>query len=410
MNFVDYIFFFYIFIGFYMLSLMVLIYLQNKNELFKFPNGNFEPVSFVLPCYNAQKTIGQVIESILGMDYPKGLIEIIVVDDMSSDNSKEVIEKYVKKYNNIRLIVNSRNSGGAAEPTNLGILAAKYSYVAVVDDDSYPAKGSLKKMIGFLQNEENVAAVTCAVLSKHPETFMQKLQSIEYTIIAWTRKLLDCIDSVYVTPGPLALYKKDKLIEVGLFDTKNLTQDIEIVWRLLSKGYKARMCLAASVYSETPRNLKSWWRQRIRWTIGGNQTLWKYKQFVFRKGMLGTFIIPFFAFSLFLGLLGIIIFLYLISRRFIISYLLTKYSIYAGVTLIGLQDISFNPSVLNYFGIILLILGAMFTFFGLSFMKELKMGKDNLFNIFFYQIVYLTLLPIVMVAALYKLGRGNYQW
>ena len=195
-----------------------------------------------------------------------------------------------------------------------------------------------------------------------------------------------------------------------LFDKTNMTQDIEIVWRLVSKGYKARMCLATGVYSETPSKLRQWWRQRIRWTIGGNQTLFRYKKYFLRKGMLGLFIIPLFAFSLFLGLFGLMLFGYLIMRRLIVSYLLTEYSLYADIALLHLQEFSFIPSILNYFGAVLFLLGGIFTLFGIWVMRGLKQGKFTFFTVIFYILVYLTLLPLVMIVALYKLARGKYTW
>ena len=322
-TFIDFVFFFYIFIGLYMLSLFLFIYYSNRKKIYEYPKGIYEKVSIVMPCYNEAEHIGKAIEALLSLNYPKDMIEIIVVDDKSTDNSAEVVREYVRKYGNVKLIVNKRNSGKAAEPTNIGIKAAKYDYIAVTDADSEPEKDALSKMIGFLQKDKKVAAVTCGVMSKKPVTFMQRLQTIEYTVIAFNRRLLDLVDAVYVTPGPFALYKKKVLLEVGLFDTNNMTQDIEIVWRLLSYGYKARMCLAARVYSETPKKFRQWWRQRIRWNIGGTQTLMKYKNMIFRRGMLGNFIVPFFSLSLFLGLFGLGIFLYIFSRRALISYLST---------------------------------------------------------------------------------------
>lgn len=277
LNFIEFVFFLYIFIGLYMLTLLITIYLPNRKRIFKYPKGKPEPVSIVISCYNAEKVIGGTIESLLNLDYPKNMIEIIVVDDKSTDNSVKIVRKYTKKHKNVRLIVNKRNSGGAAEPRNIGIKAAKYDYVAFTDDDSEPEKDALLKMIGFLQEDKKVGGVTCAVMAKDPRTFMQKLQAIEYTIIAWNRKLLDLVDAVYVTPGPFALYRKKVLLEIGLFDKKHLTEDIEIVWRMLANGYKARMCLAARVYSETPIKFSKWWRQRIRWNIGGTQCILQYK-------------------------------------------------------------------------------------------------------------------------------------
>ncbi len=408
MNFVDFVFFVYMFIGLYMTSLFFIIYLQNKSKLFSYPVAKEKPVSIVVPCYNAEKSIGRVLDSLLKLDYPSKLLEIIVVDDKSKDGSTNVVQSYVKKYPNVRLIVNTRNSGGAAEPTNIGVKAAKYDYVAVADDDSEPERDALKKMLGFLQNEERVAAVTCAVLVASPKNFIQKLQYIEYKVIAFGRKLLDCVDSVYVTPGPFALYKRDVLLKVGLFDVKNMTQDIEIVWRLLSYGYQARMCLATRVHSEAPRTIRAWFKQRIRWDIGGIQTLLKYKHLVFRKGMLGSFIIPFFSVSLFLGVFGFGLFVYLLTRRLFVSYLSAHYSVYADSTLFYLQELSFSPSVLNFFGGALFILGATFTLFGLRMMQDSTNTK--IFNVMFYMIIYLAFYPLVLIAALYKMARGTYSW
>ncbi|MBX4196361.1 glycosyltransferase [Candidatus Pacearchaeota archaeon] len=410
MNFIDFAFFFYTFVGLYMISLFIFIYLSVGKAVFSYPKGKPEPVSIIVPCYNEGAHIGATIESLLRLDYPKHMIEIIVVDDKSKDNSADVVREYVKKYPNVKLIVNQKNSGGAAEPTNIGIKAAQHAYIAVTDADSTPDSDALIKMIGFLQQDASVGAVTCSVLAKNPHTFIQKLQAIEYAVIAFNRKLLDAVDSVYVTPGPFALYRKSALVEVGLFDTKNMTQDIEIVWRLLSHGYKARMCLAARVYSETPRKFTAWFKQRIRWNIGGTQTLIRYKNMMFRKGMLGLFVIPFFSFSLFLGVMGIAIFTYLWSRRFIVSYLSTKYSLYASTAVVRMSDLSFAPSILNFFGALLFLLGIWLTFFSLISMQQTKLRHANVFNVLFYLIFYLTIQPFIMITALYKLAWGRYSW
>ncbi|HLF53969.1 MAG TPA: glycosyltransferase family 2 protein, partial [Candidatus Nanoarchaeia archaeon] len=350
------------------------------------------------------------IGSLLNLDYPKEKLEIIVVDDKSSDNSVEVARKYSRKYANVRVIVNKRNSGNAAEPTNLGIKAAKYDYIAVADADSTPERDALRKMIGFLQKDDKVGGVTCAVLAREPKNFIQRLQAIEYAVIAWSRKLLDFVDSVYVTPGPFALYKKKVLIEIGMFDTKNMTQDIEIVWRMLSHGYHARMCLATRVYSETPDKFSKWFRQRIRWNIGGKQCMWKYKSLFFRSGMLGAFIIPFFTFSMFLGLFGLGLFSYLFARRFLISYITTRYAIYADSSILHLQDLTFAPSILNFFGAALFFLGMFFTIFGLRTIRLQKSHWGNIFNFLFYSLVYLTVYPFLLLASSYRILRGNYKW
>jgi biofilm PGA synthesis N-glycosyltransferase PgaC len=338
------------------------------------------------------------------------MLEIIVVDDCSKDNSAEVIRKYTEKYENVRLIVNKKNSGGAAEPTNIGIKEAKFDYIAVADADSYPEKDALLKMIGFLQKDEKIGGVTGAVLAKDAQSFPQKLQYLEYVVICFARKLLDYIDAVYVTPGPFALYRKKVLFEIGLFDKNNLTQDIEIVWRMMSHGYRARMSLDAKIYTVTPKTFKKWWRQRVRWNIGGTQTIVKYKKWALKKNMLGMFVIPFFSISLFIGIVGILLFTYLMTRSLLLTYLSTHYSIIANEAVTRLIDLSFNPTILNFFGISLFLLGSFYTLFALMTMKELNLKNINLFNLIFFLTLYLMIYPLIMISALYKFTRKKYSW
>ncbi|MEM4326158.1 MAG: glycosyltransferase family 2 protein, partial [Candidatus Pacearchaeota archaeon] len=123
--------------------------MKNRKDMFGYPVGKPEPVSIVVPCHNASKSIGAVIERLESLDWPKEMLEIIIVDDASTDGSQKIIKEYAKKYNNIKYIFRKKNFGKAAGPTNQGIKISKYDYVAVCDDDSIPDRDILKKTIGF---------------------------------------------------------------------------------------------------------------------------------------------------------------------------------------------------------------------------------------------------------------------
>lgn len=411
MNFIDFIFFFYTFIAIYMLSLMIMVYFTNRKDMFSYNESvNLKSISVIIPCYNEGKNIEKVINSLNEMDYPKELLEIIVVDDCSQDNSVDLIQKCVRKYGNVQLIVLPQNSGGAAKPTNIGIQAAKYDYILVTDSDAFAEKNTLKKMMGVLQSDEKIGGVTCSVLVHEPKNFIQKLQHIEYIVIAFARKLLDFIDSVYVTPGPFALYKKKVLLEIGLFEEGNLTQDIEIVWKMMAHGYKARMVLPGKVYVDSPPTFKSWWSQRVRWNVGGTQTLWKYRKWSLKSNMLGMFVIPFFAVSMFLGMLGLGLFFYLGIREIILFFFSVSYSVGAQSSILSLVDLSLNMSILNFFGFALFFMGTMYSLFAIWAMKEVRFKNLNFFNTFFFLTLYLMIYPLVMIAAIWRIIKGDYSW
>jgi cellulose synthase/poly-beta-1,6-N-acetylglucosamine synthase-like glycosyltransferase len=188
-----------------------------------------------------------------------------------------------------------------------------------------------------------------------------------------------------------------------------LTEDIEIVWRIVKNGWKVKMCLAARVYSTAPRKFFYWFNQRIRWDVGGLQCINKYKSLFMRKGMLGFFIIPFFTLSLVIGLIGLGVFFYVAGTSIIQNFLFVDYTATAGTHLLALEDINLTPTILNFFGIVLFLLGLFFTLAGLGVMGEKRGGVGNIFNLLFYMIIYLTIYPLIMLFAIGKIIKYRIQ-
>ncbi|PIN93650.1 hypothetical protein COU56_03325, partial [Candidatus Pacearchaeota archaeon CG10_big_fil_rev_8_21_14_0_10_31_9] len=89
-----------------------------------------------------------------------------------------------------------------------------------------------------------------------------------------------------------------------------------------------------------------------------------------------------------------------------------KYSVESQVAILTLQDINLNPSILNFFGIILLILGAIFILFALFYVNKSLSKKDAPFiPVVFYSLVYMTLYPIILITSLCKfLKGGKHLW
>lgn len=400
------IYLFYMFIAIYFLSFFLILYFRNKNDMFLYPKTDKKySISVLVPSFNEEKTIAETVNSIFESEYP--INEVIVLNDGSTDNTKKIVEKLIKKYPNL-ILLNKQNSG-KADSLNQGLKISKSDLVAVVDADSYPAKDSFKKLIGYFDDKE-VGAVTCIIVPRNKKGFIQTLQTIEYNAIAFTRKLLDYVDGIYVTPGPLTLYRKKALEEISGFDKNSLTEDIEATWHLTYSGYKRKMCLATNVTTTVPEKFKIWYKQRRRWSTGGLQCIAKYKKFFLKRGMLGMFILPFFILQLFNGLLGLSVFTYLITTRTIRSYLFTKYSIDIGTQLVTINNLYITPTFLNYLGVILFIVGGIFTLLSLYVMKEKALVKQNGFTIFFYLIFYLSIYPFIMITAIYNYFKGTKKW
>jgi cellulose synthase/poly-beta-1,6-N-acetylglucosamine synthase-like glycosyltransferase len=400
----------YSFIAFYFLFLFVLIYYQNKKQIFYCPEPKKDySLTMVVPCYNEGKTIEGTIKSILEAGY-KNLKKIIVVDDCSKDDSYEIIKKLAKKYSLVMAVQTPKNTGCAAGSKNYGAKFADTELIGFSDGDSFIENGSIDKMVGFF-NDEKVGSVTSSVLVHNRNKFIEKLQSVEYKVIKFSRKLLEFVDSIYVTPGPLGIFRKSAFDKVGGFDEKNLTEDIEITWHLQAEGYKIKMAVPARSYSVAPSTIPAWVKQRNRWNIGGLQTIGKYKKDWFKKGMLGNFILPFFVFSWVIGLFGLGIFLYRVSRTLFLKFLSTTLSVQAQTAVLRFSDINLTPNVLVFFGLTVFFFSLWYTITALLNMSENKNYKrENFFTVGFYMLFYLLAYPIILIISGYKYIRGQRNW
>lgn len=405
MNFLTGIYFFYMFVSIYFLLITLILYFRNRGTLFSIPKltKNYS-LTVLIPSFNEGQTIKDTIEHIFASDY-KGLKQVIVINDGSSDNTKEVVEKLLKKFKGLKLI-NKKNSG-KADSLNYALNFVKTDLVAVIDADSYPNKNAFSRLCGFF-DDKKVGVVTAACTPRNRKKLLERLQSIEYKVIAFTRKLLEYIDSIYVAPGSLSIYRTHALKGIGGFDIKNMTEDIESTWHMLRKNWKVKMCLAATVTTTVPNKISPWFKQRVRWSIGGLQVLNKYKSHILKENMLGYFVIPFFFFGLFLSLIGFLIMAYLLGKKFIGNYVLVKYGVIANTAILG--DLNLVPGVINFFGITLFILFFAFTVFVLGVMKDNFLEKENIFHLLLYMTFYLLTYPLYSIVSVYKLIRGNYKW
>lgn len=112
---------------------------------------NNELVSIITPSYKSKRFISQTIDSVLAQTYQNW--EMIIVDDVSPDNSNKIIEEYCKKDSRIKLIKLEKNSG-AAVARNKAIEESKGRYIAFLDADDMWKSEKLEKQIEFMQKND----------------------------------------------------------------------------------------------------------------------------------------------------------------------------------------------------------------------------------------------------------------
>ena len=278
------------FFSLFSVSFFILLFLRHRNDYLKTPPGrNWQPtVSIVIPAYNEAAYIANSIRSLLTVDYPHDKLEIIVVDDGSTDDTYKIAKSF---QDNVVKAFTKKN-GGKGAALNFGIAKAKGELVATMDADSYLSPDVIKEMLPLF-DEPDVMAVTPAVKVRASDSWLKELQRVEYLMILFSRKLLSFIDSVPVTPGPFSMFRAEVFRKVGGFDERNLVEDQEMALRIQAHNYRIRSSLTAAVYTEPPDNMGDLMRQRVRWQRGGFRNYWKYRYMIKPEyGDFGMYFIP----------------------------------------------------------------------------------------------------------------------
>jgi len=404
LNFVDITFLVFAFVTLYLSLVFLVLYFEDK-KLPKITGKEIFPsVSILIPAFNEQSTIIATINAIKKLNYPN-LKQILVIDDGSSDETGRLAAAC-----NVKVLY-KKNQGQKSYPLNFALPYVTSELVACVDADSYPEPYSLKRAVQFFLDPK-VAAVTCSVFVKNPKKIIERLQNIEYVLIVWARKLLEVIDSIYVTPGALSIYRTDVLKKIGGFDNKNITEDIEIAWRLLHNGYKIKMSLDSIVYTGTPRTLKTWWEQRIRWSIGGIQTTLKYLPVMLKDGSFIKFVAIFFTLTYFFSVVGFAIFVYIMGQKIYeaLYYMIVAFTSNTSSIPRNILDPILLPNTFMIFGTIILFVSLFWI--ALSYKKTNTHLKSlgELFDLMVYLTLYITVFPIIILQGTFRLIRNKIKW
>lgn len=136
-------------------------------------------VSVIMPCYNHGKYIGEAIESVLSQDYED--LELIIVDDCSSDGSREIIKEYELQDNRVSAIYHERNMG-VARARNNALEAARGKYIAFHDSDDVWLPGKLAKQVELLCEDNNVVVWGDALVIDEEGNLMPKTVSEYYSL------------------------------------------------------------------------------------------------------------------------------------------------------------------------------------------------------------------------------------
>lgn len=235
---------------------------------------DFPIYTILLPTFKESSVIGQLIENIESLDYPKSKLDVKLLIESDDQEMLAAIEKCtLPQYFEVVKVPHSLPKT-KAKSCNYAMSFARGEYVVVYDADDKPDPLQLKKaLIEFNKGDDKLACVQAKLnYYNYNYSFLTKSFSLEY--LNWFQYLLPGFQKMNM-PIPLGgssnHFSVEILRKVFFWDAYNVTEDADLGLRLAHMGYKTRM-FDSETLEESPTTVLAWVKQRARWIKGYMQT------------------------------------------------------------------------------------------------------------------------------------------
>lgn len=193
-------------------------------------------VSIIVPVYNLEKYIGRCIASVINQTYLK--IEIIIIDDGSTDKTGEICEKYARERDNIKLI--HKKNEGVSKARNIGIEFAKGEYITFLDGDDYLENDAIENMLKITK-KENSDITICNVrdINENGQVLGQKPILKENFLMTKVEALEELMNEIYFNSVCWAkIYKKELFNNIKFNEKTTIGEDLEVLYKIFYKCNK----------------------------------------------------------------------------------------------------------------------------------------------------------------------------
>jgi len=242
----------------------LLFYVRRNRYIVNLKNFKDLPsVSVIIAVFNEEEVIEDTIKNLLKLEYESEKLEIIIIDDNSTDNTLSILKKYE---NQIRVIQRGPNviKGKPAALNDL-IPTLSSDLVAIFDCDSLPKSDFILRGVKHFQ-KENVALVQGRNIEYNQNTLVAKLVALDLDVIHYSVYFpKSIIQGMIMFEGRAAILRRDVFPKMGGFDIELPTEDWDYGCRLQLAGYESVYDHSILNYEQAPETVKAYFKQRRRW-------------------------------------------------------------------------------------------------------------------------------------------------
>jgi len=237
----------------------------------------FPRLSVIIPAYNEGKMVEMALHSVAQADYPSDKLEIICVDDGSTDDTWDYIEQARERFPSLIKTIQFPENSGKKAALYAGFQAARGEVLVTVDSDSVIEHEALRHLVAPLQEDDSIGAVAgnVKVYNRH-QSFMGKMQGVRFVNLDFLRASQSLYKTVICTPGSLSAYRRVALLpnldawlnQTFLRAPCHHSEDRALTNFILKSGYYSYYQRSAVVYTLVPETYAGVCRMYLRWERG----------------------------------------------------------------------------------------------------------------------------------------------
>ena len=218
------------------------------------PDGGWPGVTVLIPAFNEEAVIATSVAAVIASDYPR--LELLVLDDGSTDATEAAALEASAGDPRCRVIRDPVNRG-KADRLNVGFSQARHELVAVTDADTHVHPEALKLLVARMCRTPILAAVAGAPHVTNRGRLLTAMQVLEAaSIIGLIRRTQSLTGRVGVVAGVFGLFRRDRVLAVGGYDSRMATEDIDLSWKLLLRGWQTAYEPRALVGMQVPTSIR----------------------------------------------------------------------------------------------------------------------------------------------------------
>jgi cellulose synthase/poly-beta-1,6-N-acetylglucosamine synthase-like glycosyltransferase len=253
-------------------------------------------VSVLIPAHNEAIVIGATVRAMLNLEYPEDKLDILVINDGSSDETAAIVEEYARYDKRLRLynVPPGEGGKGKSRALNLGLKQTDARFIAVYDADNTPHPAALRYLMAQLLLDSTLGAVLgkfrTVNKARNLLTRFINIETLSFQSIlqAGRWKLF----KVATLPGTNLIIRRELLDELNGWDEEAITEDSELSIRIYMEEFRIKFVPYSITYEQEPEKWSVWIKQRTRWVRGNNYVATKFLKEV------GSFKNKFIAFEL----------------------------------------------------------------------------------------------------------------